>query len=90
MVDLQKKVEKVERNIKHARVCALQSSSVKYILRTHVFVLQDNWQPALEKLVASIGEKFSAAFDRKLRHRPVTAISNAIHVRFRLCRRDPH
>ena len=25
---------------------------------------QDNWQPALEKLVASIGEKFSAAFDR--------------------------
>ena len=26
--------------------------------------LQDNWQPALEKLVASIGEKFSAAFDR--------------------------
>ncbi|KAG6836487.1 hypothetical protein H0H93_007586 [Arthromyces matolae] len=25
---------------------------------------RDNWQPALEKLVASIGEKFSAAFDR--------------------------
>ncbi|KIL63939.1 hypothetical protein M378DRAFT_78988 [Amanita muscaria Koide BX008] len=25
---------------------------------------RENWQPALEKLVASIGEKFSAAFDR--------------------------
>lgn len=25
---------------------------------------QDNWQPALEKLVTSIGKKFSAAFDR--------------------------
>ncbi|KAF8237930.1 P-loop containing nucleoside triphosphate hydrolase protein [Tricholoma matsutake] len=25
---------------------------------------RDNWQPALEKLVASIGEKFSASFDR--------------------------
>ncbi|KAG5644817.1 hypothetical protein DXG03_007639 [Asterophora parasitica] len=25
---------------------------------------RDKWQPALEKLVASIGEKFSAAFDR--------------------------
>jgi hypothetical protein len=25
---------------------------------------QDNWEPALEKLVASIGKKFSAAFDR--------------------------
>jgi hypothetical protein len=28
--------------------------------------LQDNWQPALEKLVGSIGEKFSAAFDREV------------------------
>ncbi|KIJ69821.1 hypothetical protein HYDPIDRAFT_78852 [Hydnomerulius pinastri MD-312] len=27
---------------------------------------RDNWQPALETLVASIGKKFSAAFDRKL------------------------
>ena len=26
---------------------------------------RDNWQPGLEKLVASIGEKFSAAFDRE-------------------------
>ncbi|KAG5721327.1 Structural maintenance of chromosomes protein 5, partial [Termitomyces sp. T112] len=25
---------------------------------------RDNWQPGLEKLVASIGEKFSASFDR--------------------------
>ncbi|KAJ8519683.1 hypothetical protein ONZ45_g3400 [Pleurotus djamor] len=39
----QKKVERLERNIKHAR---------------------DNWQPALETLVKSIGLKFSAAFDR--------------------------
>lgn len=28
-------------------------------------IVQDNWEPALEKLVASIGKKFSAAFDRK-------------------------
>jgi hypothetical protein len=27
--------------------------------------VQDNWEPALEKLVASIGKKFSAAFDRE-------------------------
>ena len=26
--------------------------------------MQDNWQPALEGLVRSIGKKFSAAFDR--------------------------
>jgi len=26
---------------------------------------RESWQPALEKLVASIGEKFSAAFDRE-------------------------
>lgn len=26
---------------------------------------QDNWQPALQRLVDSIGQKFSAAFDRK-------------------------
>jgi structural maintenance of chromosomes protein 5 len=29
---------------------------------------RESWQPALEKLVASIGEKFSAAFDRELVH----------------------
>ena len=28
-------------------------------------ILQDNWEPALEALVASIGKKFSAAFDRQ-------------------------
>ncbi|KAF7432634.1 Structural maintenance of chromosomes protein 5 [Pleurotus ostreatus] len=39
----QKKVDRIERNIKNAR---------------------DNWQPALEDLVQSIGKKFSAAFDR--------------------------
>lgn len=27
---------------------------------------KDNWQPALERLVESIGKKFSSAFDRKL------------------------
>ena len=26
---------------------------------------QDNWKPALEKLVSSIGKKFSATFDRE-------------------------
>ena len=26
---------------------------------------QDNWKPALEKLVSSIGKRFSATFDRK-------------------------
>lgn len=34
---------------------------IEPLFRSH----QDNWQPALEKLVESIGEKFSAAFDRK-------------------------
>lgn len=32
---------------------------------TDNFLVQDNWEPALEKLVASIGKKFSAAFDRE-------------------------
>jgi hypothetical protein len=32
---------------------------------------QDRWQPALEKLVASIGKKFSAAFDRQSLHRGI-------------------
>lgn len=41
--DRQKKAERIERRIKHAR---------------------DNWKPALEKLVESIGSRFSAAFDR--------------------------
>ncbi|KAF8165900.1 P-loop containing nucleoside triphosphate hydrolase protein [Crassisporium funariophilum] len=33
-------------------------------VETDIKNARDNWQPALEKLVASIGEKFSAAFDR--------------------------
>lgn len=28
--------------------------------------LREKWEPALQKLVNDIGEKFSAAFDRKL------------------------
>lgn len=33
-------------------------------IATNIKIAQDKWQPALERLVASIGQKFSAAFDR--------------------------
>ncbi|GLB34268.1 putative P-loop containing nucleoside triphosphate hydrolase protein [Lyophyllum shimeji] len=33
-------------------------------IERNIQIARDNWQPALEKLVASIGEKFSASFDR--------------------------
>ena len=56
---------------------------------------QDNWQPALEKLVASIGEKFSAAFDRK--HQPLLTVEDvdvasllSIFSRYQLCGRDSY
>ena len=38
--------------------------------------LQDNWEPALEKLVQSIGQRFSRAFDRKFE---LSTIRRAIH-----------
>ncbi|CCM05532.1 uncharacterized protein FIBRA_07758 [Fibroporia radiculosa] len=43
IADREKRIERIERQIKSAR---------------------NNWQPALEALVQSIGQKFSAAFDR--------------------------
>ena len=61
----------MENNIKNARV---RFGLFHLHLGSSFFTFhQDNWQPALEKLVASIGEKFSAAFDRKhIRHSVVT------------------
>ena len=56
----EEKVQKLEINIKRIRV------SIQHI-RRHDKVLtapQDLWEPELTRLVDSIGEKFSAAFDR--------------------------
>ena len=65
VADRKKKADKVEHNIKNARVSfGLFHLQVRRLIQI-CFFLQDNWQPALEKLIASIGEKFSAAFDRK-------------------------
>jgi hypothetical protein len=56
----QRQADKIEKNIKNARVCGY--------LQTFVTILtlrkKDNWEPALQTLVTSIGKKFSAAFDR--------------------------
>lgn len=59
-----KKVEeKIAKDIKNARV----SNQILFFHWQRVadldFSLQDNWQPALQALVNSIGAKFSAAFD---------------------------
>ncbi|KAI6135219.1 hypothetical protein EV401DRAFT_888861 [Pisolithus croceorrhizus] len=48
--DLSKKIEDKEKR------CLGLERDIKFA--------RDNWQPALERLVASIGKKFSAAFDR--------------------------
>ncbi|KAF8637018.1 hypothetical protein AX17_003102 [Amanita inopinata Kibby_2008] len=52
-----REIEALEKSLeeKHKRVSKYERS---------IKTARDNWQPALEKLVASIGEKFSAAFDR--------------------------
>ncbi|TBU28690.1 hypothetical protein BD311DRAFT_313253 [Dichomitus squalens] len=56
-------------NKRKAEIAALSSTieeREKQILRVErqIKAARDNWQPELEKLVGSIGEKFSAAFDR--------------------------
>ena len=55
------KEEKIARDIKNAKV---KFNAYVLCLLIESFD-QDNWQPALETLVASIGAKFSAAFDRE-------------------------
>jgi hypothetical protein len=57
----EKKSRRIERIIKNTRVG--QVLSMRDNLLT--ISLQDNWEPALEKLVQSIGQRFSRAFDRK-------------------------
>ena len=56
----EEKVQKLEINIKRIRV------SIQDIRRHDkvLTALQDLWEPELTRLVDSIGEKFSAAFDR--------------------------
>ena len=55
---------KLERSIKVARVSALREGSVMHA-DSDLLVHQDNWHPALQDLVTSIGKRFSEAFDRK-------------------------
>jgi hypothetical protein len=57
----EKVTRRVEREIKNARVGGILACHTSHF---KVFC-QDRWQPALEQLVASIGKKFSAAFDRQ-------------------------
>jgi len=42
--------------------------------------VQDNWEPALEKLVASIGKKFSTAFDREQLHDYIHVVCANVHM----------
>lgn len=42
---------------------ALKQKKIDKINR-NIKMARDNWKPALEKLVTSIGGRFSAAFDR--------------------------
>jgi len=57
----QQKAERKEREIKNAQVRSCFCSLEVVCLTKQS---KDNWKPALEKLVGSIGAKFSAAFDR--------------------------
>ncbi|KAF8634626.1 hypothetical protein AX15_000803 [Amanita polypyramis BW_CC] len=50
-------IENLERTIEEKRKRAMR-------FEKNIKTARDNWEPALEKLIASIGEKFSAAFDR--------------------------
>jgi hypothetical protein len=72
----QKNAEKVERGIKTARVC--DARLCLFLAFTHR-TSQDNWKPALEKLVGSIGTKFSAAFDRERHSHRLLRRSNLFH-----------
>jgi hypothetical protein len=57
----EKKATKIERSINNAKVKICVPSEHLLVNRRN----QSNWKPALERLVESIGQKFSAAFDRE-------------------------
>lgn len=57
----ERRIERIQRSIQTARV---RLSLYRIIAPTDKTWPKDNWQPALQTLVQSIGKKFSGAFDR--------------------------
>lgn len=57
----QTRMQRIEQSITAARV---RNATNALTSTVSLYAKQDNWQPELEKLVNSIGQKFSAAFDR--------------------------
>jgi hypothetical protein len=60
-----REVAKHEKSIKAARVSTAMPRD-NFIVDSGVLPHQDNWHPALQDLVISIGKRFSEAFDRAL------------------------
>ncbi|TFK43988.1 P-loop containing nucleoside triphosphate hydrolase protein [Crucibulum laeve] len=56
--------EKRQRDIERLKATIEERQRKADKVERQIKTARDNWKPALEQLVASIGEKFSAAFDR--------------------------
>jgi hypothetical protein len=61
--DRTRAASKIEKSIKVARVSTLMPIMIQCV-DSGVLSYQDNWHPALQDLVSSLGKRFSEAFDR--------------------------
>ncbi len=63
--DRNKQAAKIEKSIKVAKVSTpIARDNLMCVFDNAILTRQDNWHPALQDLVTSIGKRFSEAFDR--------------------------
>jgi hypothetical protein len=83
--DRERAAAKVEKSMKVARVGSIDTRGANWLLTVTIISFQDNWQPALQDLVTSIGKRFSEAFDRESSHFLVQNPVPGTVFRHRMC-----